>query len=333
MSNFSKNVLLEVKDLGMYFPVYNGAFGRKLADVKAVDGISFSIPAGTTFGLVGESGCGKTTVGKCILRINKPTSGQIIYNGIDITQMSNRQLKPYRREIQLIFQDPYGSLDPRQTVFSIIKEAIVSDGKKHERQELQTRVNELLALVELDPAMGPRYPHEMSGGQRQRLGIARALACDPKLIVCDEPVSALDVSIQAQIINLFESLQKKLGITYLFIAHDLAVVRHIADVVAVMYLGHIVEIMEAEKLYANPLHPYTKALLSAVPITDYYVEQNRHREVLGGEVPSPMNAPKGCAFHPRCRFATEQCKHETPCLLDTGEGHLCACHNLGSLVD
>lgn len=328
MSKPTTNTLLEVNNLKMYFPVYNGAFGRKIADVKAVDGVSFSIPTGKTFGLVGESGCGKTTVGKCILRINEPTEGQIKYEGIDITHLNNHQLKPYRREIQLIFQDPYGSLDPRQTVFSIIKEAIASDGQSYSQQELKTRANELLKLVELDPAMGPRYPHEMSGGQRQRLGIARALACNPKLIVCDEPVSALDVSIQAQIINLFEKLQSKLGITYLFIAHDLAVVRHIADEIAVMYLGHIVEIMEAEKLYANPLHPYTKALLSAVPITDYYAERTRQRVVLGGEVPSPMDAPSGCAFHPRCQYATERCKHTTPILQDVGEGHLCACHYL-----
>ena len=266
-----ENALIDVRNLKMYFPVYEGILSKKVADVKAVDDISFSIEEGKTFGLVGESGCGKTTAGKCILRINNPTDGEIYYKGVDITHMNERELKPYRREIQLIFQDPYGSLDPRQSIFSIIKEAITSDHQTHSSEEVRNKVNELLTLVELDPAMSDRYPHELSGGQRQRLGIARALACNPKLIVCDEPVSALDVSIQAQIINLFKELQRKLGLTYLFIAHDLAVVRHIADKIGIMYLGHIVDVMDAEELYSNPIHPYTKALLSAVPITDYYV--------------------------------------------------------------
>lgn len=320
--------LLQVDDLRMYFPVYQGLLSKKVADVKAVDGISFSIEQGKTFGLVGESGCGKTTVGKCILRIHTPTSGRILYRNIDITQLSEKGMAPFRREIQLVFQDPYGSLDPRQSVASILKEAITSDGKPHSATEVQKRVADLLLLVELDPAMGDRYPHEMSGGQRQRLGIARALACDPKLIVCDEPVSALDVSIQAQIINLFRELQTKLGLTYLFVAHDLAVVRHIADRIGVMYLGHIVETMDADELYSNPLHPYTKALLSAVPITDYYLERSRKREVLQGEVPSPMHVPTGCPFNPRCPYANELCRTTPPCLVDQGKGHFVACHKL-----
>lgn len=322
--------LLEVKNLKMYFPIRKGLLGKIEAEVKAVDDISFSIPEGKTFGLVGESGCGKTTAGKCILRINTPTGGSIYYKNNEITQMSSQQFSAYRRDLQLIFQDPYGSLDPRQSVSSILKEAIVTDRKPHSSQEVRKQIDELLLLVELDPSMADRYPHEMSGGQRQRLGIARALACNPKLIVCDEPVSALDVSIQAQIINLFKELQRKLGLTYLFIAHDLAVVRHIADEIGVMYLGHLVEIMDAEELYVHPRHPYTKALLSAVPITDYYEEQTRQREVLQGEVPSPINAPSGCPFHPRCQYATAECRANRPELKDAGDGHRVACyHPLG----
>lgn len=327
MNNIDNTSLLIVENLKMYFPLFKGILDKKCADVKAVDDISFSIPQGRTFGLVGESGCGKTTAGKCILRVNTPTGGKVIYNGNDITHLSVKEFKPFRRDIQLIFQDPYSSLDPRQSVFSIVKEAIVADKVPRTKQEVQVKVDELLTLVELDPTMSDRYPHEMSGGQRQRLGIARALACNPKLIVCDEPVSALDVSIQAQIINLFKTLQGQLGLTYLFIAHDLAVVRHIADVIGVMYLGHLVEVMEAEELYLHPIHPYTKALLSAVPITDYYVEQSRQREVLPGEVPSPINAPSGCPFHPRCACATEICKQICPTLLDKSNGHKVACHN------
>jgi len=329
----SKNTpLLEVQNLKMYFPVSKNAMGKAKAYVKAVDDISFEIDEGKTFGLVGESGCGKTTAGKSILRVYQPTDGTIRYNGKDITRLSSRELKPYRRDIQLIFQDPYGSLDPRQSVFSIVKEAIVTDGKRRSEKEITARVNELLELVELDSALGDRYPHEMSGGQRQRLGIARALACDPKLIVCDEPVSALDVSIQAQIINLFKELQKKLGLTYLFIAHDLAVVRHIADKIGVMYLGHIVEVMDAEELYRKPMHPYTRALLSAVPITDYYEEQTRQREVLQGEVPSPIHAPTGCPFHPRCKHACDVCRERRPELCDMGDGHFVACHFAAELM-
>lgn len=318
--------LLEVQDLKMYFPASKTLLGKVQSHVKAVDGISFSIPRGSTFGLVGESGCGKTTAGKCILRIYTPTFGTIRYDGVDITGLRKAAFQPYRRQIQLIFQDPYGSLDPRQSVFSIVKEAVTADGKRRSSQQVTQRVEELLSLVELDPAMGDRFPHEMSGGQRQRLGIARALACEPNLIVCDEPVSALDVSIQAQIINLFKELQQKLGLTYLFIAHDLAVVRHIADTIGVMYLGHLVEVMDAEELYRTPRHPYTKALLSAVPITDYYAEKARQREVLQGEVPSPINAPSGCPFHPRCPYATEKCRQQAPALRRIGIRHQVACH-------
>jgi peptide/nickel transport system ATP-binding protein/oligopeptide transport system ATP-binding protein len=312
----------------MYFPVDKSLTGKVLSQVKAVDDVSFEVEKGKTFGLVGESGCGKTTTGKCILRINRPTDGRIIYKGKDISQVSAAELYPIRREIQLIFQDPYGSLDPRQSAFSILKEALTAGDKKYTDAEVKARVRELLETVELLPEMGARYPHEMSGGQRQRLGIARALACDPELIVCDEPVSALDVSIQAQVINLFQKLQKQLGLTYVFIAHDLAVVRHIADRVGVMYLGHIVEVMDAEEIYTNPIHPYTKALLSAVPITDYYVEKSRNRILLEGEVPSPIHAPSGCPFHPRCPYATEQCRKEVPLLKDMGNGHFAACHQV-----
>lgn len=294
--------------------------------VKAVDDISFEVERGKTFGLVGESGCGKTTTGKCVLRIHSPTDGRIYYKGKDISRAIKSDLAPIRREIQLIFQDPYGSLDPHQSAYSIIKEAIVTDGKHHTREEIDNRVQELLATVEMIPEMGERYPHEMSGGQRQRLEIARALACNPERIVCDEPVSALDVSIQAQVINLFKSLQKKLGLTYIFIAHDLAVVRYIADTIGVMYLGHIVEILDAGEIYTDPVHPYTRALLSAVLTTDYYEERQRQRILLEGEVPSPIHASAGCPFHPRCPYAKDCCKTTMPKLRDAGNGHLVACH-------
>ncbi len=323
----AKENLLEVNDLKMYFPVRQGFFSKKVADVKAVDGVSFAIPKGKTFGLVGESGCGKTTTGKCILRIYNPTSGEIWYNGRNIAHVSRSQITPFRREIQLIFQDPYSSLDPRQSVGAILREAITEDHARHVTSDVKAKIDELLCTVELDPSMKDRYPHEMSGGQRQRLGIARALACDPELIVCDEPVSALDVSIQAQIINLLKKLQKEYGLTYLFVAHDLAVVRHIADEVGVMYLGRIVEKMNADELYSNPLHPYTKALMSAIPITDYYEERRRNRIILEGEVPSPIHAPSGCPFHPRCRYATDECKCAMPQMQQVGHNHSVACYN------
>jgi oligopeptide/dipeptide ABC transporter ATP-binding protein len=326
--NTENKPLLDLKNVKMHFPLTKGLFGRTYAIVKAVDGISFSIKPGETFGLVGESGCGKTTTGKVILSIYKPTTGQIIYQGTDIVKLTQKELRPFRRDIQLIFQDPYGSLDPRQSVFSIVKEAITTDRKPRTKAEIKDRVDELLRTVELDPKMGDRFPHEMSGGQRQRLGITRALACSPKLIVCDEPVSALDVSIQAQIINLFEELQEKFHLTYLFVAHDLAVVRHISNTIGVMYLGKIVEITSANDLYKNPLHPYTRALLSAIPITDYYVEQKRQRIVLQGDVPSPIYAPPGCPFHPRCSYATDICRLTMPELKEYGKKHRAACHNI-----
>ena len=320
--------LVKVENLKMYFPVTKGLTSRTVGHVKAVDDVSFEVYPGETYGLVGESGCGKTTTGKCVLRVHNPTDGKILYNGTDIAKMKPGELKSFRRELQLIFQDPYGSLDPRQSIGSILKEALVTGSGRHwTAAELDRRIAELLQTVELLPEMVTRYPHELSGGQRQRLGIARALACDPKLIVCDEPVSALDVSIQAQIINLFERLQKDLGLTYIFIAHDLAVVRHIANRIGVMYLGHLVEVLESKDLYANTIHPYTNALLSAVPTTDYYEEQHRSRIVLEGEVPSPIHAPTGCPFHPRCMYATEACKGSMPPLTDRGNGHLVACHN------
>jgi peptide/nickel transport system ATP-binding protein/oligopeptide transport system ATP-binding protein len=320
--------ILRVETLKMYFPLTKGLLSKTYGYVKSVDGVSFTVQEGKTLGIVGESGCGKTTTGKCILQIFKPTSGEVYYQGVDLTKASKKQLSEYRRDIQMIFQDPYGSLDPRQTAFSIIKEVYVEDGKPHTQEEIREKVNELLTTVDLSPEIGDRYPHEMSGGQRQRLGIARALACNPKIIICDEPVSALDVSIQAQIINLFKNLQRKMGLTYLFVAHDLAVVRHIADEIAVMYLGRIMEQMEAVELYQKPMHPYTQALLSAIPIVDYYEEQKRERIILQGEVPSPIHAPSGCPFHPRCPYATDICKTTPPELRDVGNHHMVACHNL-----
>jgi oligopeptide/dipeptide ABC transporter ATP-binding protein len=328
MNVLKQKPLLDLQNLKMYFPLTRGLLGRKYAEVKAVDGVSFSISEGETFGLVGESGCGKTTTGMCILRVHRPTEGKIFYRGTNIGELDEKAMSPYRRDIQLIFQDPYGSLDPRQSVYSIIKEAVCADGIKRTKAQIRERVDELLLTVELNPKMGDRLPHELSGGQRQRLGIARALACSPKLIVCDEPVSALDVSIQAQIINLFEELQAKLGLTYLFVAHDLVVVKHISKRIAVMYLGKIVEINDSDDLYEHPLHPYTKALLSAIPITDYYIEQKRQRIVLQGDVPSPINMPSGCPFRPRCAYATEICKESVPQLRNFGEKHSVACHNV-----
>lgn len=320
--------LLKVEGLKMYFPLKKGLLSRTYCHVKAVDDVSFEVYEGETFGIVGESGCGKTTTGKCILRIHEPSSGKIIYNGVDIAKLPKAKIKENRRALQLIFQDPYESLDPRQSVFSILEEAIVCDKKHHPKEELKKRVCELLDIVELHRDIALRYPHELSGGQRQRLGVARALACNPKLIVCDEPVSALDVSIQAQIINLFRRLQKELGLTYIFVAHDLAVVRHIARRIGVMYLGRMIEIMDSDDLFENSMHPYTKALLSAVPTTDYYSEKHRERIVLEGEVPSPINAPSGCPFHPRCRYATEICKASMPELLERSDGHKVACHHV-----
>ena len=322
----SSEIVLEVSNLKMYFPVTSGiVFQRRVAEVKAVDDVSFSIRKGETLGLVGESGSGKTTIGRCILQLYKPTSGDVIFEGQSLTGLSVGEMRPLRRRMQVIFQDPFGSLDPRMTCGDIIGEPLKVHKLTGSKSEYRERVAELLTTVGLNPYMAERYPHEFSGGQRQRIGIARALAMDPSFIVCDEPVSALDVSIQAQVINLLGELQERLGLTYLFIAHDLSVVRHISDRIAVMYLGHIVEVADRTELYENPLHPYTRALLSAVPIPDPVVEAQRDRIVLTGEVPSPMDPPEGCVFHTRCPIAIEDCKLEMPQLQEVSREHWVAC--------
>ncbi len=317
--------LIEIKDLEMHFPVTKGIiFQRQVGTVKAVDGISFGIKPGETLGLVGESGCGKSTTGRAILQLYRPTNGSVNFNGVELTTLKGEELRKMRRNVQMIFQDPYASLNPRMTVADIIGEPIRVH-KLREGSAVRERVQELLSVVGLNPNFANRYPHEFSGGQRQRIGIARALAVEPSFIVCDEPVSALDVSIQAQIINLLEDLQDQLGLTYLFIAHDLSVVKHISDRVAVMYLGKVVELAEGSKLYSMPLHPYTQALLSAVPIPDPSVEGQRRRIILEGDVPSPLNPPPGCHFHTRCPSAIQKCKEEEPPFEDFGDGHYAAC--------
>jgi oligopeptide transport system ATP-binding protein len=322
----ANNVILEVRDLVKHFPVGGrGFFSKPTAMVRAVDGVSFSIHKGETLGLVGESGCGKTTTGRCILHLERPTSGQVIFEGRNLTALADAELRALRRRLQVIFQDPYSSLNPRMTVGQIIGEPLKVHGIVPDRGRRSERVRELLSVVGLVPALADRYPHELSGGQRQRVGVARALAMEPSLIICDEPVSALDVSIQAQIINLLEDLQERFGLTYLFVAHDLSVVRHISDRVAVMYLGKIVEIADRQALYEDPLHPYTKALLSAVPIPDPEVEARREHVVLGGEVPSPLNPPAGCVFHPRCPMAIDECKGVVPDLREVRPRHWAAC--------
>lgn len=325
MESSTDNIILEINNLKMYFPVTAGILRRKIGEVKAVDDISFKIQKGGTMGIVGESGCGKTTVARCILRIYQPTSGQIVFEGQDITNLSRKEMLVLRSKIQLVFQDPYSSLDPRQSAGSIVGEPLIVHHICRDDQEYKKRVEELFTLVGLDPAMTNRYPHEFSGGQRQRIGMGRALSCSPSFIVCDEPVSALDVSIQAQIINLLQDLQKKLGLTYILIAHDLSVVRHISDIVAVMYLGHIVELTDWKELYDNPLMPYTQALLSAVPIPDPSVEKKRERIILKGDVPSPLNPPSGCPFHPRCWMAIPDCSKEVPRLRQVAPNHMVAC--------
>jgi oligopeptide/dipeptide ABC transporter ATP-binding protein len=326
----TSDIILDVKDLKMYFPVTRGLLRRKVADVKAVDGVSFKLRRGETLGLVGESGCGKTTVGRCVIRLYQPTGGKIIFNGQDISSLPESKIKNIRSKIALIFQDPYSSLDPRQSAGNIVGEPLIVHSLTKTREEYKNRVDELFRIVGLDPSMGDRFPHEFSGGQRQRIGIARALASEPSLIVCDEPISALDVSIQAQIINLMQDLQAGLkGLTYIFIAHDLSVVKHISSRIAVMYLGHIVEITTPVELYSNPLHPYTKALLSAVPVPDPYIEETRERIILQGEVPSPLNPPPGCTFHQRCFMAIPECSKVVPELKDLGNGHEVSCIRLG----
>ncbi len=332
-------ILVDVRRMKMYFPVTKGVImQRKVADIKAVDDISFFIRRGETLGLVGESGCGKTTTGRCVLQLYRPTSGEVFFEGTDVTKLRGNGLRAMRRRMQIIFQDPYSSLNPRMTAGTIIGEPLVVHGLAKSKREYREQVAELLSVVGLNPYMTDRYPHEFSGGQRQRIGVARALAMRPSFIVCDEPVSALDVSIQAQVINLLDELQTQFNLTYLFIAHDLSVVRHMSDRIAVMYLGHIVEIADRAELYENPLHPYTKALLSAVPIPDPVAEATRERILLVGDVPSPLRPPPGCVFHTRCPVAIEECgkpdvlrTHPAgspegfPGLRDIGNGHYVAC--------
>ena len=320
------DILLEVKNLKMYFPVSSGMlFQRTVAHIKAVDDVSFFVKRGETLGLVGESGCGKTTTGRCILQLYKPTGGQVIFEGQNLMELSSRQMRAMRREMQVIFQDPYSSLNPRMTAGNIIGEPLVVHGLVHSKAEYRERVADLLQNVGLNPYMADRFPHEFSGGQRQRIGVARALSVAPKFIVADEPVSALDVSIQAQIINLLEDLQNQFNLTYLFIAHDLSVVRHISDRVGVMYLGHIVEMADRNEIYVNPIHPYTKALLSAVPIPDPVIDAQRERILLTGEVPSPLNPPSGCVFHPRCPIVIDECSQVFPELREVAPNHWAAC--------
>jgi oligopeptide/dipeptide ABC transporter ATP-binding protein len=315
--------LVKVEKIRKFFPVNRTLFGRVLSNVQAVDEVSFTIGEGETLGLVGESGCGKTTIGRLILYLLEPTSGEIIFNGQKLSTLSNKNLRLLRREMQIIFQDPYSSLNPRMTVEQIVGEPLIRHNLA-KGKECKEKVQELLQLVGLDPNYARRYPHEFSGGQRQRIGIARALSTRPKLIVCDEPVSALDVSIQSQVLNLLKDLQAEFGLTYLFIAHGLNVVKHVSDRVGVMYLGKLVELTDGEELYANPLHPYTRALLSAIPIPD--PKAKKERIILTGDVPSPINPPKGCRFHTRCPEVMEVCRHEDPEFREIQPRHCVACH-------
>lgn len=323
----TREVVLRVENLKKYFPINRGIFQRHVGDVKAVDSVSFDVHRGETLGLVGESGCGKTTTGRTIIRLYEPTAGRVDFLGHDMALLKGESLRQMRQKMQMIFQDPYASLNPRMSVFSIVGEPLevfhIAAG-----EERKDRVAELLELVGLNPDFMRRYPHEFSGGQRQRIGLARALALNPDLIICDEPISALDVSIQAQVVNLLEDLQEKLGLTYVFIAHDLSMVRHISNRVAVMYLGKIVELTDRDTLYSNPQHPYTQALLSAVPVPDPVVEEKRHRIILEGDLPSPANPPKGCNFNTRCPKVFDTCFEVEPDIVEIAPGHFCACHLL-----
>lgn len=322
----NSDVLLDVKNLHVHFPVRRGiVFKKTVSSVKAVDGVSFSIRQGETVGLVGESGCGKTTTGRAILKLVEPTSGQVIFDGEDITSYSQKEMLRLRRQMQMVFQDPYASLNPRMSVVDIITDPLI-EHKLIKPADKREKATELLELVGMDPRYQNRFPHEFSGGQRQRIGIARSLALNPRFLVCDEPIAALDVSIQAQVINLFQDLQEKLGLSYLFIAHDLSVVRHISNRIVVMYLGKIVEIADKRELFQNPLHPYTKVLLSSVPTADPRNERVRRRIELEGEVPSPLNKPSGCPFSTRCPYATRLCHEQEPVVAAVGENHEVACH-------
>jgi oligopeptide/dipeptide ABC transporter ATP-binding protein len=318
--------LVEVRDVKKYFPIRKGLLQREVARVHAVDDVTFAVREGETLGLVGESGCGKSTLGRTIVRLLEPTAGQVLFQGRDISKLGRRELRPLRREMQIVFQDPYASLNPRKRVGAIIGSPLqihgIGDAKSRRKQ-----VRELLETVGLSPEHYNRFPHEFSGGQRQRIGVARALALRPKLVIADEPVSALDVSIQSQILNLLDDLQQEFQLTYVFIAHDLGVVRHVSNRIAVMYLGKLVELSPAEELYQRPIMPYTEALLSAVPIPDPDLSRARERIVLQGDVPSPINPPSGCRFHPRCRYMTDICREVEPPLTDYGNGHLAACHH------
>lgn len=319
------NILVEVKDMKKYFTIKKDFWGQKKVYLKAVDGISFQIKRGETFGLVGESGCGKTTIGRTLIRLYDLTAGEVVFDGTEIGSLSEKQMMPFRKRIQMIFQDPYASLNTRMSVSEIIGEPLsihnIASGK-----EKQKKISELLEMVGLSKEHAYRYPHEFSGGQRQRIGIARALSVSPEFIICDEPTSALDVSIQAQVVNMLEDLQKELGLTYLFIAHDLAMVQHICDRIGVMYLGKLVEVADSKELFKNPKHPYTQALMSAIPIADPKMSEKMQREILQGDVPSPLNLPSGCRFRTRCKYALERCGQEEPELIDFSNGHMVACN-------
>lgn len=318
------STLLEVRNLKKHYPIRKGFFSKQVGAVKAVDGITLSVEQGETLAVVGESGCGKSTTGRAILRLIEPTDGEIMFNGTDVRSLNTEQLRRFRTDMQMVFQDPYASLDPRWTVQRILEEPLRTHGSASSSSELKSRVEQLMEVVGLSPYQAHRFPHEFSGGQRQRIGIARALALNPKFIVCDEPVSALDVSIQAQVLNLMQDLQEQYGLTYMFISHDLSVVKFISDRVAVMYLGRVVELAPTKDLFAKPLHPYTQALMSAVPVPN--PGQKKQRIVLTGDVPNPETPPTGCAFHPRCPYAMDRCKSEAPALRTLDTGHQVSCH-------